>query len=105
MIHLPACIVAAGCIYNSTALFFFHVLQSSVTGFVLVFNGVIRWKGIFIGVAFFIVGVKVFKNMVGGNSGMGSLGGLIGRKFIGKGSGITYAVENIIHNNAIVILR
>jgi hypothetical protein len=36
---------------------------------------------------------------------MGSLGGLIGRKFIGKGSGITYAVENIIHNNAIVILR
>ncbi len=70
MIHLPARIETAGCIDYFTVLFVFHALQSSVTGFVLVFNGITRWKGIFIGVAFFIVGVKVGKNTVGGNARM-----------------------------------
>jgi len=84
VIHLPARIETARCIDYFTALFFFHALQSSVTGFVFVFNGVTRRVSIFIGVAFGIVGVKVSKNAIGGNSGVGSLGGLIGRKFIGN---------------------
>ncbi len=82
MHHLATGIISAWLINCGICAFVNHFFQDSVVGIVFIFNGETRWVGIFFGVAFGIVGVKVIKNPDRGNSGMGSLGDVVACVFI-----------------------